>query len=468
MESTDRTTETAGARSGAAITKNELELRTGKLRLVRRLVDAGVLSQNDIGAAQQQQRERGGDLVDLLLAAGVLDIKTVLEYIASDSATETANQSLLEIPVELRERIPAKVAQTFGIVPLEFHQGMLIAGIADPVEDAAIDELETIIGLPLKLVLCHRDDIVSAIGRYYPAGPNETGEAPLEGLEAPLRLSRVRALLREVKTLPALPETVDRVREATYHPDSSVGDVVDIILLDPPVAGKVLGVANSPAYGFAHQINELKLAVSLMGLRETYSVVLSTAVVDLLGKLKHVDYQLFWLESLCAATASRIVAKRTGRGRLSGVFTAGLLHDIGRAALWEVAPEPYRKISSTLTGNAIVEAELEVFGLSHAEAGYELAQHWNFPEDIAEAIRYHHAPHLALKRPEYAAITSLGEAMVQARGLRVEENRHIFTGQEAAMEILGIDLEIAEAILEEYIERHEAAVQEALEGTSDA
>ncbi|MCF6285609.1 MAG: HDOD domain-containing protein, partial [Candidatus Hydrogenedentes bacterium] len=247
---------------------------------------------------------------------------------------------------------------------------------------------------------------------------------------------------------------------AMVSPDSSVSSVTDIITLDPPVAAKVLRVANSVAYGFSHKITDLNLAVSLMGLKETYAIVLSAAVVDLVSQMEEFDYRSFWLESICSACASRIVAKVSNRRQLPGVFTAGLLHDIGRAALWEVASEKCKRIDNTLTGVDLLNAEQEIVGLTHPEAGYELALHWALPDEIAQAIRFHHHPELATEAREHVAIVALSDVMVQASGTQLEDNPDIFEPHRATLETLGLDIENAEAMLEEYLTRHEAAVQD--------
>jgi putative nucleotidyltransferase with HDIG domain len=323
--------------------------------------------------------------------------------------------------------------------------------------------LQQVSGHPVKVLLCDPVDIESVIERYYPSnGSSAAGRSgDVTGLSQPIRLSHMAHLVRQIQTLPALPETVHRVREAMLSPDSSVSNVTDIITLDPPVAAKVLSVANSAAYGFTHRITDLTLAVSLMGLKETYAVVLSAAVVDLVSQMEEFDYRAFWLESVCSACASRIVAKVSGRRQLPGVFTAGLLHDIGRAALWEVAPEKCKRIDNSITGRALLEAERSMIGLTHVEAGYELARHWALPEEIAQAIRFHHEPELATSAREHVAIVALSDAMVQASGTRLEDNPTLFDEYRSSLELLGLDLENAEAMLDEYLSRHEAAVQDA-------
>jgi HD-like signal output (HDOD) protein len=52
----------------------------------------------------------------------------------------------------------------------------------------------------------------------------------------------------------------------------------------------------------------------------------------------------------------------------------------------------YNLVSSK--GISFLEAEEEVLGINHAELGGKIASHWNFPEDMRDAIVYHHRPDL--------------------------------------------------------------------------
>ena len=41
---------------------------------------------------------------------------------------------------------------------------------------------------------------------------------------------------------------------------------------------------------------------------------------------------------------------------------------------------------------SMLAAEQHLLGLDHADIGYEVCKHWNIPETISNAIRYHHNP----------------------------------------------------------------------------
>ena len=109
---------------------------------------------------------------------------------------------------------------------------------------------------------------------------------------------------------------------------------------------------------------------------------------------------VLWNHALAAAVAAEELARTTEAVDLALAFQLGLLHDIGRFALAQITPRRYGRIDSLLTGDALVDAERNVLGITHPEAGYLLACRWDFPPEIAEAIRYHQFPnHASLAKP---------------------------------------------------------------------
>ena len=405
-----------------------------------------------------------GDVIDALFALGHLESQTFLDFLVNYPGISPTDLIHFEIRADLVDLIDQEVANTHEVIPIDRRNGNLILGCANPLDAQALEVIAEKTGLSVQTVLCAPEDVQAAVLRYYPRPGQETEadrEAHIRGLERPLRLQQVAEMIRHIDTLPALPETVAQVRDAMDDPKSSVPAVVDIITLDPPIAAKVLSVANSAAYGFTHKIHDLNLAVSLLGLRETYAIVLSAAVVDLLNKFRNFDYRSFFLEAISCATASRIVARAAGRRNLPGIFSAGLLHDIGLPVVWETVPDLARKIAPDLHGTELVRAEEAVLGISHAEAGYLLASHWELPDEISQAVRFHHAPEKADVMREHVAIVALADAMVLVSGTKLEDNPDIFQGLEPALEILGMDQETAEAMLEEFLSRYESALNDA-------
>lgn len=407
-------------------------------RIGEKLVEAHLVTKEQVARALAHQKEKGGKLVENLIQLGFLDIKTFVRFLANTPGIASIDLSKYTIPPEIIELVPMDLAVKHEIFPIDKMGKLLTLGMACPLDVTAIQEIEGRTGLRVKALLCSAEDIRRAIRRYYPDGLeahfsdaiasserrisapsraiNEAKrldakrvDAKPEQAESALTFQRLTKLIREMKALPALPATVQNVEAALRDLDVSARDVAHTINHDPPVAAKVLSVANSAAYGFPNRVDSVDLAVALMGLRETYSIVLAAAVLKLFEKSKRYHYEAFWEESMNCAAAAKVIAKSCGYERDHAAFTAGLLHDIGRVALLEVAPEVYDDVPADLDGEALIRAEEEAVGLTHTEAGYELAQQWRLPSDMAEAIRYHHHPEYATVGADLVYIVALAE-----------------------------------------------------------
>jgi HD-like signal output (HDOD) protein len=76
-------------------------------------------------------------------------------------------------------------------------------------------------------------------------------------------------------------------------------------------------------------------------------------------------------------------------------YAAGLLHDLGKIVFspllertvgeWAARPRQH---------DSFLAMEQELLGSNHAEAGAMLAEQWNLPTTLAQAIAFHHAPSL--------------------------------------------------------------------------
>ena len=456
-EETPPTTDGAGAEILAGA-----ERTTAKQRLGHLLLDMNYITLDDYERALDRQSETGGDIIDVLVSLGCVEPGDLVGFLLEHASLPMHELALLEIPRAVLDRLPPSLVRELETLPLDEVGDMLTVGTVAPLAQTKIDELERTAGKRVRPLICPAEDIRSAIQRYYPEA-DAAGETTAAGMRSPLRLHHVVHLIQQVKSLPALPDTVHQVQEAVEDPEISIASVVDAITLDPPIAARVLGVANSAAYGFPQRIHDLTLAVSLMGLRETYYLVLSAAVVDVLNKTRNFDYRTFFLNAICCAAASRIVAAAAGRRNLPGIFTAGLLHDVGRAALWEAVPDLCAKLDKDLEGTALLAEEERVIGLSHAEAGYELATHWNLPKELALPIRFHHTPEAATECQEQVAVVALANAMIGVSGKTLGEASGIFKNHAPSLGVLELDEEQAEAMLETYLERHANAVRDAFE-----
>ncbi len=387
-------------------------LETANTGIGRMLVSAGLITENQLKDAAAVTNEVGDRLVNVLLAQGALDSKRFVEFLAQPGRSQSVELGDFDIASDIISLVPRNFAVMHKVVPVEREGRLLTIATTGPLESAVVEALADHTGLSIKTLICPTDAVRRSLARHYEGVPgSQTG---LGNLEGPLKLNMAVSMLRHIESLPALPGTVNKVREIIYDKDGSASQVAEAISQDPAIAAKVLRVANSAAYGFSHKVDSVQLAVSLLGLVETYSIVVSSAVINVFDKSRTFDYMAFWLESQTCARVARALSKFLELKNQSGIFSAGLLHDIGRVALVQIVPKHYERISPAVNGLDLVKAEGEVLGLTHTEAGYELALHWDLPAELAECIRFHHAPqHASEQHRGIVSIINVAEAVAR-------------------------------------------------------
>jgi len=103
-----------------------------------------------------------------------------------------------------------------------------------------------------------------------------------------------------------------------------------------------------------------------------------------------------WNHSYKTAFYAYNLAKNFKRKKdlLDDAYVGGILHDMGKIIFSEVHPQLLEKISSFCEKRGIDREMFEDLsaGLNHAEIGGRIAEKWNFPPTLIEAIRYHHEP----------------------------------------------------------------------------
>ncbi len=156
----------------------------------------------------------------------------------------------------------------------------------------------------------------------------------------------------------------------------------------------------------------------------------------------------YWMESMVSASIAQSMAKAFKYVEVSGAFTAGLLHDLGQLALSEIAPKQTARISKSLLGLELVEAEEKILGLAHTEAGFHLGVHWDLPTEIVETVRFHHSPVLA-SDGRRALVSLVNVAEVVSRYHRPGNASHELNFEECAESLEFLDVsepEVVEAI----------------------
>jgi len=404
------------------------------LRIGEMLVRAELITPGQLQEALEKQRSEGGKLVENLIGLGHLDSQAFVRFLSRQPGVASIDLLNYMIPADVIKLVERDFALKHEILPIDKMGRHLTVGMACPLDARTVAELEEKTGMKVRPLLVSTNDIRVALNNYYRADKGEVAQYSLDGdlkfgppakvvtpgsasiclVESNIKFEKVVHLIRKISSLPALPETVSKVRAAMENPDTSTQALARVIGQDPVLAAKVVSLANSAAYAFSHKVDTIERATALLGLREVYSVVLASAVIEYFKEGAHFNHKEFWKRSMTCAMANKLIA-RVHRPRDAGsVFAAGLMHDIGRAVLAEIAPKQYMAIDQRMPEADVIAAENELFGLAHPEVGFLLADGWGLPDDIKEPIRFHHDAQRAQSAPDLVAITALGAAIADA------------------------------------------------------
>ncbi|MGD0339826.1 MAG: HDOD domain-containing protein [Bacteroidota bacterium] len=224
-------------------------------------------------------------------------------------------------------------------------------------------------------------------------------------------MQRIQNLKEKVQTivrLPALPAISTEVVKLVSNPRTSAASLAHLVSKDQVLTARLLKVANSPLYGFPRRISTIDFAIIVVGFNTFKEIIISASLLDSIHKRNthSFDPQAFWDHAAATGAAARKFSHEFNY-RLSGeAYVAGLLHDIGIIIEEQFFPREFREVIQLMRTHNVshIDAEKKIFGVTHADIGSWLAARWNFPEQLVEAIRYHHFPEKAKRNPELVAL----------------------------------------------------------------
>jgi putative nucleotidyltransferase with HDIG domain len=206
----------------------------------------------------------------------------------------------------------------------------------------------------------------------------------------------VDAVLAKVRQLPALSAAVVRIGELARDEHSSAADFERAIRPDPALTANVLRIANSAHFALRCRADSVRHAVSLLGLRRVSEVAAAAGLAPVIPPRLpgyDIDAAEFWRHCVAVAVLAEHIAAALRLQRPGGVFTAALLHDMGKLAITTFVADASAEILGRSRGGvALVRAERQVLGVDHGEVGAAVAQAWRLPPAVAAAARWHHAP----------------------------------------------------------------------------
>ena len=223
-------------------------------------------------------------------------------------------------------------------------------------------------------------------------------------------MDHIEQLLDQVEMLPASPSVLPKLLPKLADVDANFNEVVDIIALDPGLTAELLRICNSAFFGQSEPIVTVQDAVARVGYQSVYLLVamINGAHSFPIPSPRGIDVSRLWAHSVTTAFSTKYIAESAQQdGNL--LFTAGLLHDIGKIILAQLQPGALNGELYGPTEEVGLRHEAELYGCNHAEIGTALLRRWGLPAKLISAVGHHHAPKGDQGLDPLAACVELGD-----------------------------------------------------------
>ena len=205
----------------------------------------------------------------------------------------------------------------------------------------------------------------------------------------------LEALVGNGYELPSLPEVYLRISAQLDDDSCSIEQICNTIQNDPAITSRILKLVNSGLMEGSGPILSVVDAAELLGRDRLKHLLIDSVVRGVFGDSENPAFsmQVFWQHSIRTALIARQLARDCGHlGDPEVMFTAGLLHDVGKLLLIERFPEDMLAAEEIMIRRRVDElsAELSQLGVTHTAVGEALMQHWGLPNILIDCARFHH------------------------------------------------------------------------------
>ncbi len=249
-----------------------------------------------------------------------------------------------------------------------------------------------------------------------------------------------------VDYLPPTPTLMIRLIELFEQPDRDMNELVGLMRQDPSLTAEVMRRCNQSFFGSEQPVLDLHEAIFRLGFYEIYRMAVALFGLKALTVAKVVarmEVEILWRHSAVTAITGAVMARELDEAE-AVVFTAGLLHDIGKIVLASSGGLAYAELLQKHGhfGRDLCEAEKIEFGFNHGEIGGRLLARWGMPEPISVPVRCHHQVSWPGEFARPAAIVSLANLM--AHYLEKNSPENFYESPEAAPAMAVLQLKPAD------------------------
>lgn len=221
--------------------------------------------------------------------------------------------------------------------------------------------------------------------------------------------------------IPPQPRILLEIDKLLNKPSNQLTAIANLINKDVGLSAAIFKLVNSSFYKVSSPITDIKKAITVLGLTQVTNLVKGLSLRTAIGG-NEVAYEKFWERSEEIATLSAIIAAKQISAcniAVDQAYMAGLFHECGVPILMQRFPEYCQAFRINQGSNwPDFNDEDKRFKTDHTVVGFLVTRHWDLPEFICQAVRFHHE----LLSVDHAALT-LVSILQMARHLHKKLHR---------------------------------------------
>ena len=226
----------------------------------------------------------------------------------------------------------------------------------------------------------------------------------IERIPYPVLQQQVERRLKNINTLPTLPEIVMRIMWMVNDPKTTTEELEEVLSTDPSIVMKLMQVVRSPVFAGTVQRDNWTLSdiIVRLGLKKVGAIAQQIKLVNSLVRPEQSDFDLrrFWEHSVgCAIIADKLYANKMlsldRRIEFNDYWVGALLHDAGKLVLGFFFWDWFSRLVDQMpkTEGSFRRAEQRLGdSANHERLGQLLLMNANVGKELAEAVGQHHNP----------------------------------------------------------------------------
>ncbi|OIP48863.1 MAG: hypothetical protein COZ12_05550 [Deltaproteobacteria bacterium CG_4_10_14_3_um_filter_60_8] len=275
--------------------------------------------------------------------------------------------------------------------------------------------------------------------------------------------------IKNVDKLVPCPRVALDVMAIANDPDADTAKLAARIEQDPLLTANMLRFANSAYFGHMKKINSIADIIMRLGLESVKLIAIAGASAGLLKSGQEaygLDTGQLARHSFASAVLAGILGRRAGAREIDALFTAALLHDVGKIVLNRHLQQALYAGGGLLTGRfTLLEMEHSLLHTDHARVGMLLLRQWGLADKIAVPVGLHHTLDHPKSKFLFCRVVYLANQLTEEVGIHAVDPAAQFFDVAACRErsedfpIVPGFIEHMEEIMAEFHDRYQETVE---------